>query len=205
MRLVRSAVFVAVLGGVLGLPGPALADSELSLFGGAVFGGNLGCSGSGCPTAASQGTYGLALGFKGDRALGFEVEGNYTPHFFGHAGTASQNNVASLMGNVVLGAGGGGGRHRGRRGDGARVFATAGLGLLKSHVRTADAFFSLRRSDLGMNAGLGFVSPIGDRWGLRGDVRYFRNLVDPEPDNAFDVDLGRFYYWRATAGLVLRF
>ena len=30
----------------------------------------------------------------------------------------------------------------------------------------------------------------GDNLGVRGDVRYFRNLGDPEADNEFDIDFG---------------
>jgi len=45
----------------------------------------------------------------------------------------------------------------------------------------------------------------GKNLGIRGDVRYFRNLGDPEPDNEFDIDFGDFSFWRGTAGIVLKF
>ena len=40
---------------------------------------------------------------------------------------------------------------------------------------------------------------------MRGDLRYFRNLTDPEEDNEFDIYFGGFNLWRGTAGVVFRF
>ena len=39
-----------------------------------------------------------------------------------------------------------------------------------------------------------------DNFGVRGDVRYFRNFGDHEADNEFDIDFGDFSYWRGTGG-----
>jgi hypothetical protein len=36
-------------------------------------------------------------------------------------------------------------------------------------------------------------------------VRYFRAVVDDDEDNEFDVGLGNFDFWRATAGLTFTF
>jgi hypothetical protein len=46
---------------------------------------------------------------------------------------------------------------------------------------------------------------LGNNLGLRGDVRYYRNLGDPEPDDEFYIDFGEFSFWRGTAGIVLKF
>ena len=39
--------------------------------------------------------------------------------------------------------------------------------------------------------------------GVRGDVRYYRNLVNNA--TATSVDFGAFHFWRASIGLVLGF
>ncbi|MGH9889567.1 MAG: outer membrane beta-barrel protein, partial [bacterium] len=101
-----------------------------------------------------------------------------------------------LMANVLLGT---------RFGRSGRLYATVGAGLLKSHVKDADEFFDVSSSDFGVNGGVGAMGFFGGNLGLRADVRYFRNLSDPQPDNNFDVDFGDFSYWRGTAGLVIRF
>ena len=56
-----------------------------------------------------------------------------------------------------------------------------------------------------MNLGGGLIGFFSQGAGIRGDVRYFRNMTDPEPDAEIDLDLGDFSYWRGTVGLVLRF
>lgn len=60
-------------------------------------------------------SYGAAIGFMGEGVLGFEVEGTYTPHFFGET-PGGTNNVTTLMGNLVLGV---------PLGESARIYATA--------------------------------------------------------------------------------
>ncbi len=56
-----------------------------------------------------------------------------------------------------------------------------------------------------MTAGAGAMGFFSNNLGVRGDVRYFRNVGDPEADNEFDIDFGSFSFWRGTGGLVLRF
>ena len=45
---------------------------------------------------------------------------------------------------------------------------------------------------------------VSDHVGFRGDLRYFRQLSDPDEDNEFDIALGDLDYWRATAGITFR-
>jgi hypothetical protein len=138
-------------------------------------------------------SYGGILTFAGEsHALGFAVDFGYQPDFFPGA-DLRDNNVTTLMGNLVLISGG----H-------TRVYASVGLGLLKTRVSDAHDFFDIDSNELGLNAG-GGILVVPSHLGLQADVRYFRNLTDPERDAHFDVDLGSFDYWRATAGLVFRF
>jgi opacity protein-like surface antigen len=99
------------------------------------------------------------------------------------------------MGSLLIGGG------MGQRGH---VYASVGGGLLKTRVAGVDDFFDVSNTDFGVTAGVGAIGFFSDNVGLRGDVRYFRNLGDPEPDNEFDIDFGEFSYWRATAGVAFR-
>ena len=164
------------------------ADTMISAHAGKVFGGDL---------DESRTTYGGALTFMGDGAFGFEVEGAVTPDFFGDEDDfLGENNVTTLMGNILLGT---------RFGDSGRVYASVGGGLLKFRVEDVDQFFEVDSTDWGATAGAGAMGFFTENLGVRGDVRYFRSLGDPEPDNEFDIDFGDFSYWRGTAGIVLKF
>lgn len=176
---------------------PAAAETYLTGWGGIVFGGDL-ASGEAQDLNLDNrhGVYGAAIGFIGT-PLGLEVEFGYSPNFFGSdRDVIPKNNLATLMGNLVL---------SGHVGESSRIYASAGAGLLKSRVDDADDFFDVDRNDFGVNVGAGVLVAVGESVALRGDLRYFRNVGDPEPDDEFDIDFGSFDFWRATAGLALRF
>ena len=69
----------------------------------------------------------------------------------------------------------------------SRIYVVAGGGLLKSQF---DSSSEISRNDFGIDAGGGVIDvSITDRVGIRGDIRYFRNVGDPEPDNEFDIEV----------------
>ena len=163
------------------------ADTMISGHAGKVFGGDL---------TDSRTTYGGALTLMGHGAFGFEIEGAYTPDFFGDANVVlGKNNVSTLMASILLGS---------RFGQSGRVYASVGGGLLKSRAENIDQFFEVTRNDFGVSGGLGAMGFFTDNLGVRGDVRYFRNLGDPEPGQ-LHIRFGDFSFWRGTAGLVLKF
>ena len=166
---------------------PVAADTVVSATVGRTFSGDV---------EEGHTSYGAAIGFLGDGVFGFEVEGTYTPHFFGPDNTGGTSNVTTLMGNIVLGVPIG--RNR------SRVYATGGVGLMKFRVPDADAFFDIDRNDWGMNAGAGVMVGLGERFGVRGDVRYFRDIHESSSGD-FEVDFGGFHYWRGAVGLTLKF
>jgi opacity protein-like surface antigen len=176
----------------------AQADWILTPYAGIVFGGDLGIEGNdNLDLDQRHGVYGLGLGYMGDSALGFEVDFGYSPDFFGGDDSiVPDNNLTTLMANLVLNA---------PLGASGRVYLSAGGGLMKSSVNDTEDFFDVSRNDFGVDAGVGIIFPLGESFGLRGDVRYFRNIGDPEPDDEFDLDFGSFDFWRATAGLSINF
>jgi len=142
---------------------------------------------------SSKLSYGGSLTFMGgDGGVGFAVDFGFTPKFFGE--TADSNNVTTLMGNLVLSSKG----H-------TRIYGSGGLGLFKTRVQDTTGFFRVDSNELGFNAGAGLLIAPSGPIGFQADMRYFRNLTDPEPDGEFDVDLGSLHFWRATGGLVIKF
>lgn len=168
---------------------PARADTLLTGFAGVAFGGD---------TSHTRGSYGGALGFIGrDGIFGFEVEFGITPDFFGRSsdsGVFTDNDVVTLMGNFMLATPGS-----------FRIYAVAGAGLLKTRLADPDRFFSIDSNDFGINVGGGFMGFFGEHVGLRADVRYFRDLQDPNRNGSFDIGFGNTDYWRAVGGLTFRF
>jgi hypothetical protein len=146
------------------------------------------------PVDGSKLTYGGDLAFTGGGPLGFSVDFGYTKDFFGEPAPGGNNNLTTLMGNLMFITPGK-----------ARFYGSAGAGLLKTRVQDAEGFLDVSSNDWGMNAGAGVYIVGSSRLGFRGDVRYFRRLTDPEPDGEFDLDFGSLSFWRASGGLVIRF
>jgi opacity protein-like surface antigen len=144
--------------------------------------------------------FGATLGWN-PSVVGFEFDLGYSPNFFQDtAGDFNfefgDNNVTTLMGNVLLSA---------PPGSGVRPYASGGLGLIRASVQSATGLFNdLSTNDLGVNIGGGLNANFNDNIGLRGDLRYFRSLQDNEADNDFDLSLGSFDFWRGSVGLTFR-
>jgi len=168
-------------------PGRLAAETQLTGFAGVAFAGH---------TEDSRGSYGGALGFMGD-VVGFETEFATTPDFFGRGGEGvfTENNVLTLMGSLLLATPPGV----------VRVYGAFGGGLFKTRLEDPNQLANIDSNDFGLNAGGGLLVALGDHVSLRGDVRYFRDLQDTDPDGEFDVDLGEIDYWRAVGGITLRF
>src|SRR4051812_939969 len=111
--------------------------------------------------------------------LGFELDVMYAPSFFGNEGPFGENGVTTFMGNVVVAAGGGrsGGRYGGgRRRASFRPYASGGVGVMHEVVTTPVVANKISNSDLGVNFGVGVMAFASRSVGVRGDVRYFRDL-----------------------------
>lgn len=147
--------------------------------------------------------FGATIGWN-PKVVGFEVDLAWSPNFFEDtAGDRNfefgDNNVTTIMGNLLLSA---------PAGSGFRPYASGGLGMIRANVASATGLFNdLSTNDLGVNVGGGLNASFSDRFGVRGDLRYFRTLQNDEADNDFDLDdlsLGSFDFWRGTVGLTFR-
>ena len=152
-----------------------------------------------------RGTFGASLAWMGAGAVGFEFDFGWSPNFFQSTEgdenfDYGDNNLTTLMANVVVGAPIGG-----QSGLGVRPYASGGVGIIRSHLDDADDLFDVSSNDWCFNVGAGVAGFFSDNVGLRGDVRYFRSLQDDEPDDELDVALGSFSFWRGSVGVTFRF
>jgi opacity protein-like surface antigen len=152
-----------------------------------------------------RGTFGASLAWMGAGAIGIEFDFGYSPNFFESTeGEADfdygDNNVTTLMANLVVGAPIGG-----QSGLGLRPYASGGVGIIRTHIDDAFDLFDVSSNDWGFNAGAGIAGFFSDNIGLRGDIRYFRSLQDNEPGDEFDLALGSLKFWRGSIGITFRF
>lgn len=177
------------------VPGTASADW--------LFTPNIGGGFGGSASGREHLTWGASFGWMGAGVLGWEADLGYSPEFFegddDNIDFIDDSNVTSFMGNVLVGVPIGG-----TAGPGVRPYFVGGLGLIQTNLSDADDLFEVNNDEFGMNVGGGIMGFATDHVGFRGDLRYFRALTDPEPDNEFDIDFGDFDYWRATAGITFR-
>jgi hypothetical protein len=150
--------------------------------------------------AAGRANFVLDVGWVSREPLGVELDTTIAPDFFDNQGAS--NGITTVMGNVMI-LGGRSGRYGRRfRGGGAgmpRVYLSGGFGLM--HASTG----GVSNDNLGANLGLGFMVVSRQQVGVRGDVRYFRDLVGTSGDSGSNIDFGSFHFWRASLGFVLAF
>jgi opacity protein-like surface antigen len=85
-------------------------------------------------------------------------------------------------------------------------YATAGVGILRQQARDRAGLVDATRDDWAFNIGGGARLMFTDYFGVRGDLRYFRDLQSPG-DQTSDLvaALDKLAFWRVSAGIVLRF
>lgn len=176
-------------------PAPAHAEGYFSPFIGVNFANNS------VDRNSTKGklNFGFDAGGMGAGIIGGEFDFGYAPNFFGEQGAFGDNHVLTAMGNLIVGVPVGG-----THGAGVRPYATIGIGLIRTQVTGVagpNGVPKLDNNDWGLNAGVGVMGFFSDHAGLRGDVRYFRNL---QGDIVNNVDWGGFHFWRATIGFVIR-
>jgi len=149
--------------------------------------------------------FGAAFGWVAPRdPIGVELDLVYAPSFFGGAGVYGENSVTTVMGNVIF-AGVSEGRYGygRRRGSFVRPYVSGGAGVMHEVVTTAIAGQQVANNDIGVNLGVGVMAASRNSVGVRGDLRYYRNLVNNAA--ATNVDFGAFHFWRASIGLLIGF
>jgi opacity protein-like surface antigen len=193
LRRCLSSLVACVL---LAVPGAASADILLTPFAGISF----------LEQEEKKLTYGVGLSLGG--LIGIEGEvARVSLAEQGIVGTSVnlETNLTTYMGNFVL---------RVPVGS-VQPYATAGLGLIKVSGDVDAPYLgnvlSVSGTELGLNFGGGLYVFLGDNLGIRGDLRYFRTIGEVTLEDITDfggfsnLPVPQFDFWRATAGVTLKF
>lgn len=190
----RKLVVSALAALLMAIPAGAQADTFLTPYVGSTFAAKYGPAEPG-----NKFVYGGSLMMIGDAGIGFEIDGAYSPKFFSLGDDnlfdfGSDGNVATLMGNLVFGF----------KGGGVKPYIAGGAGLMRSNISSPENLFDdISDNKFGVNVGGGLRVGSG-KFGVRGDLRYFRQLSNVEFSDP-NIDLGDFSFWRGTVGLSIGF
>lgn len=182
---------VLILGLLLGiLPAPAHAAGFITPFLGFNFGGDSANCIALTNCQEKRANWGIAAGTTRG-VVGFEEEIAYAPSFFGK-GVGESNGVLTVMTNLLAIV------PAGR----IRPYGLLGVGLIRPHVKLDATSLAVDKNAVGWDIGGGINIFLTRKVGVRGDVRHIRTMKD--------VTLGIFSadqldFWRASAGLTLRF
>jgi len=164
---------------------------------GSDFGGNAGCPPLKSPrlNECQEKTInaGVSVGAVGN-LYGVEEEMAYAPNIFGDAPGFSSTMFTLMINGLLI-----------PRVGPLRPYALAGMGLIRTHVElTTTGTFATPDSNFGWDAGGGLIGLISGRLGARGDLRYFRSAQDTAVAG-FTLPNSKLDFWRASAGIVLKF
>jgi opacity protein-like surface antigen len=84
-----------------------------------------------------------------------------------------------------------------------RPYGTAGLGVIRAWLDSTVDQFDTDQNNLAFNVGGGVMYSLRKQVGLRGDLRYFRALVDE--DKREGVLFRDYGFWRTTVGVTVEF
>jgi hypothetical protein len=195
MRIHRTWSWLVVIMSVFCLPSSAEADGYFTPYFGWSFDAKYGPA-----EPNSRFVYGGDLMWLGTSGVGFEVDFAYHPNFFDPGDDEeffdfdSDGNVITFMGNLVFGY----------AGSGVQPYVTGGFGLMRSNIKDVGGIFEdISDTAWGVNAG-GGLRVGGPGFGVRGDLRYVRQLSDIEFGDV-DFELADFSYWRGTVGVSFGF
>ena len=151
--------------------------------------------------AGSRMTLGGSLSLLTDGILGLEAEVSHTPKFFegdDPLGLVLSSRVTTVGGHVLLAA------PLALTRESLRPYLVGGLGLLQARVRNVGGVFPLNEDRLGLSLGAGAIGFVTDFTGLRFDVRHIKAISGADGP-VVRSGVSRLSFWRATAGLTIRY
>ena len=189
-RAIAIRVLLAMVFGIWA-PVAASADALFSPWAGVIRGNE---------PAEGRHAFGWTAGGMRAGVIGGEVDFGFSPNFFDEP---VDNSALTVMGNLIIGIPVGG-----TTGGGLRPYVTGGAGLIRTQIDTPTGRDNASNT-VGFNLGGGVMGFFSDHFGVRGDLRYFRNLTKgTNPDDLgpvdFGFDLGSLDFWRASIGIVIR-
>ena len=212
--LLRTALTLLFLGS---LAAPARADWFLTPYFGMAFGGasNQFVLNNADDQFEQRVNFGGSISWRSKGIFGVELDYSAAPNFFQFTGGKNNfdlldmnSSVQTLMGNVVIALPVGG-----SHGVGFQPYVAAGLGTIRTQLRSAsDVFDDITSNDSGFNVGAGAHFFASTHFGIRADARYIRGFEslddkDPITDNPFfdqTIATDVFNFFRGTVGLTFR-
>lgn len=146
-------------------------------------------------------TFGGSVALLSDGIFGLEADIGHTPGFFegdDPLGLVLSSRVTTLTGSVILAV------PLSITRESLRPYIVGGLGLLQARSRHAGGLFPVDENLLGINIGAGAIGMVTPRTGLRFDVRFLKATSGADGPFA-RAGLSSLSFWRATAGVVLRY
>lgn len=145
-------------------------------------------------------TFGGSVALLGSGILGIEADVGHTPGFFqgdDPSGLVLSSRVTTVSGNVIVAA------PLAVTRESLRPYVVAGLGLMQARTKNAADLFPVDRNLLGLTVGGGALGFLTERTGLRFDIRHIRAISGTT--NPFVPGVARLSFWRATAGVTIRY
>ena len=196
--MTRRVLLTCVLAATVLRPAAVAADGFFVPYYGAAVSGSM----SDTDDSRKPAVWGVCIGSMGGGVFGFETDLAFSPDFFADSDDSllGDNSVTTIMGNVLLGAPIGG-----QTGAGFRPYFTAGVGLIRRRVDAYADLVEFSSNNFGYNFGGGAFIFLGSNFGVRGDIRYFRNFESDEDSLLPLLHEGTFNFTRASVGVVFRF
>lgn len=146
-------------------------------------------------------TLGGSVALLSDGIFGLEADFGHTPGFFegdDPRGLVLTSRATTLTGSVILAV------PLSITRESLRPYIVGGLGLLQARSKHAAGLFPVDENLLAVNIGAGAIGMVTPRTGLRFDVRHIKAASGVDGPFA-RPGLASLSFWRATAGVVLRY
>lgn len=143
---------------------------------------------------------GVSVTWLGAGVIGAELDLTLIPDYFDreNADLVTGSSVRTVMGSVVIAA-----PLRLTR-ESLRPYVVGGVGLLHAQSEDFAGLFTFKSDLWGMNVGGGVIGFLSDGFGVRLDLRYFRNISEEDqPGVVFGST--KLSFWRTSVGLVFRY
>lgn len=151
--------------------------------------------------AGQKFTLGGSVALLTDTVFGIEADFGHTPGFFegdDPFGLVLTSRVTTLSGNLIIAA------PLAMTRESLRPYVVGGLGLMQARSKHAGGLFPFKEDLLGVNLGAGAIGFVTPRTGLRFEVRHFKAVSGADEPLA-RPGVSRLSFWRATAGVTLRY
>ena len=146
-------------------------------------------------------TLGGSVALLSDALFGFEADLGHTPGFFegdDPLGLVLTSRVTTLSGNLIIAV------PLAVTRESLRPYFVSGLGLIQARSKHAGGLFPFEEDLLGIDLGAGAIGFVTERTGLRFEVRHFKAVGGADGPFA-RPGVSRLSFWRATAGVTLRY